>query len=258
MIYKSQKDLIDYLVAKLKELSGVEALYLKGSIARNESDQYSDVDFYCLVSEEIYEEMIEKREELLEEYRTILYKSKVNFGIEQVVVIFDNNIHLDFYVTKEIPDNGFDEIMVLYDQRNVLSKYRRKKNVIESKEIAKYLNSAIYTLLEIDVAYRREDELWLMRLTSHMLADISLVLSHIYNSDNPVLHMKGLYSKLPENIKSRIDIIMKLMTPDNSKSCIIRIIELFEIIVDMQNKEVKGMLHTKYLEYMKEKVKTYN
>lgn len=258
MIAEKQKELIEFLVDRLKIISGVKALYLKGSIARNQCDDFSDVDFYCLVSEEIYNELLEKREEILGEYKHILYKSEVNFGIEQIIIIFDDNIHLDFYLTTEAPASGLDEIKPLYDPKQLLSNYCRNKNEIESKELIRYLNEAIYTLQEIDVAYHRKDNLWLMRLMSHMLADISLVLCHAYDSEKPVLHMKGLYRKLPLEIKSKADNIMNFMTPDNSKNCVMELIELLEVTVEKQNNEVRKLLHLEYIEYMRERVKKYN
>lgn len=255
MVCDRQKELIDFLVNRLKSIQGVNALFVKGSIGRKESDKYSDVDFYCIVEERIFDDMMLKREDILKEYRPILYNEKVNFGIPQIIVIYDNNLHLDFYLTKEVPKEGTDEIMSLYDPDNVLNRYKRIRNITENKEIISYLNSAIYTLHEIEIAYRRKDILWTTRLASHMLADLSLVLSFMYDKEKPVLHMKRLQSKLPKHTNDKIQLILELMTPKKLKDCVLNLINLCEGIINEQKSEIKKSLHIKYLEYMYNKIK---
>lgn len=75
MIFERQNDLIKYLVTKFTGLSCVKSLYIKGSIATENSDEYSDVDFYCQVDEKDVRSILDARNEILEAYKPILYKA---------------------------------------------------------------------------------------------------------------------------------------------------------------------------------------
>lgn len=45
-------DAINVVVGALKDDSAVRALFLKGSLAKDVGDEYSDVDLYCLVHDD--------------------------------------------------------------------------------------------------------------------------------------------------------------------------------------------------------------
>ena len=47
-----QIEAINAISETVKKDSAVRAIFLKGSIARNDLDDYSDVDFYCIVKDE--------------------------------------------------------------------------------------------------------------------------------------------------------------------------------------------------------------
>ena len=47
-----QIEAISVISEAVKKDSAVRAIFLKGSIARNDLDDYSDVDFYCIVKDE--------------------------------------------------------------------------------------------------------------------------------------------------------------------------------------------------------------
>ncbi|MEQ6354020.1 nucleotidyltransferase domain-containing protein [Lysinibacillus sp. M3] len=44
---------VEILLESLKGDQFVEAVFLRGSIAREEYDEFSDIDMYCVVKEEI-------------------------------------------------------------------------------------------------------------------------------------------------------------------------------------------------------------
>ena len=251
MMHQRQSELIEYLVAQLTAMTGVKALYLKGSVANETDDAFSDVDFYCLTDEASYEMLMGQREVLLEAYRPIIYKSHVNFGTPQIIVIFDHDLHLDFYVTKNVPVEGVGQIKVLYDPENLLSNYKSTKRVDDPVEIKDYLDDAIYTLHELNIAIQRNDDLWAIRLETHILAYLSLVLSHMYEPDRPVLHMKGVYHHIPEALQQDISEILANMSPDHIKDNMKLLIDLIDKIITSQNQKMLSSLNLAYLEYMK-------
>ncbi len=97
---KRQRESIESIYEIMVKEKAVEAIYLKGSIARGDSDEYSDVDFYCLINDTLYEDFLEKRVRLLQNYRPIIYHSESNFVCPQIVAVFDNGLHFDLYSEK--------------------------------------------------------------------------------------------------------------------------------------------------------------
>jgi len=249
-----QQEVIKFLIEELKKNDGVKSLFLKGSLASDTGDEYSDVDFYCLVDEKHYDELLKKREMIVKKYKPIVYQSYVNFGHPQIIVIYDNNLHLDLYIVKEVPVNGRDYIKALYDPNNLLNAYKKEVRLDDDHLIIEHLSDVIYTFHELDIAIKRKDDLWAMRLLSHMMADLSLVLCTMYESEKPVLHMKGIYHKLPETLKLKVDDILEVMTPKYIVSCINKVISLVDEIISSQTTQVKEQLDTTYLTYIKTEV----
>ena len=63
-----QLEAIEKVSKAIKKDSGVKAIFLKGSIARDDFDEYSDVDFYCLVDDDKLEVSFNKRLDYFEQY----------------------------------------------------------------------------------------------------------------------------------------------------------------------------------------------
>jgi len=250
-MYQRQSELIEYLVTQLTALEGVKALYLKGSVASGTDDAFSDVDFYCLTDEASCETIMGQREALLEAFRPIIYKSHVNFGTPQIIVIFDHDLHLDFYVTKDVPFEDSSQIKVLYDPECLLADYKSIKRVDDPEEIKAYLDDAIYTLHELNIAIQRNDYLWAIRLETHILAYLSLVLSHLFEPDRPVLHMKGVYHHIPEDLQQDFTEILANMSSDRIEDNLKLLIKLIDKIITNQSREMISGLNLAYLEYLK-------
>lgn len=248
---KRQRDLIHFLTDELKAFDGVKSIFLKGSLASDTGDEYSDVDLYCMVDETCYDDLLDKRETLVKKYKPIVYQSHVNFGNPQIIVIYDNNLHLDLYMIKEVPTSRLDSVKVLYDPEGLLMNYTKQKRIDDDETIIEHLSDVIYTFHELDIAIKRNDDLWAMRLISHITADLSMVLCTMYEFEKPVLHMKGIYHKLPDKYKVKVDGILETMTPKHLNSCIDKVIELTDEIISSQTSELIEQLDTRYLTFVK-------
>ena len=250
---KDQDTLINYLIKACKSQVGIKALYLKGSLARDMGDAYSDVDFYCLVEEKAYESFLEKRIEIIEGYKKVLYLEHVNFGLPQVIAIYDDNIHLDFYLTHEIPILGIDPIKVLYDPDDLLSTYKVQTKDIELISLLTNLKSIIYTSQEVYASYMRGDDLWTSRLLSHMMTDLGVVYSGIYKPHKGYLHLKGLWHDLPLSIKEDLEIILKTNVPGQFLTCVLKLLNHTQNLIEGSFNDYKDQLFIGYLDYMIEK-----
>ncbi len=80
----------------------------------------------------------------------------------------------------------------------MLSNYETAKKNNKSKQVAERINSFSFTLLEFEAAYKREDYLWATRLGHHLVGDMSIVLSYIYDKDKHYLGLKRLHKNLED------------------------------------------------------------
>lgn len=245
-----QETLIEHLKDELRTYPGVRAMYLKGSLANDAGDNYSDVDFYCLVDEKHYEGLLKDRIKILSSFKPIVYESYVNFGYPQIIVIYDNNLHLDFYVTKDIPENSTSHIKTIFDPEKLLHSYQTIKRD-DGDSMVHRLSEIIYTFHELDIAIKRSDDIWSMRLMSHMICDLGLVFSSMYCSENPVVHLKGVYAYLPNHYQEMMDDILVAMTPKDISICIIKFIELYDQVIDSLDDEKKAQIDFRYYDYIK-------
>ena len=77
-----------------------EAVLLKGSIARGDADEFSDIDLYLVVSPQNRDAVLERREKYLAAYGDIVFIEDVVFGLPQKVAIFSSALHVDLYVAE--------------------------------------------------------------------------------------------------------------------------------------------------------------
>jgi predicted nucleotidyltransferase len=144
-----QQNIIRKLTTLLKKENIVAALFLKGSIARGTADRYSDIDYYCLIHKNSMQEIMDKRKKLVTSIGKIIYLEEVNFGNPQLIVIYDNEVHLDLYLIDEMPSSGTDAIQVLHDPMGITTSYQRVDLFISNSDIIEYINETLYHIHEL-------------------------------------------------------------------------------------------------------------
>lgn len=249
-----QYEAINIITKTILENSYIRCIFIKGSIAREEYDQYSDIDYYCIVDEEYYSEFLSKRTQFMESYKKLIYFSESNFVGPQIVGVFDNGLHFDLYTLIEVPKYGTDAIKIIYDREGLLNGYKRIKNEPSDNQIVIYFNEFTFRLLEFEAAYLRKDLIWASKLGSHLLRDLSLILSYMYDSDKPYLGMKRLSNKLPKDIYNRIIKANNMITPNNILLGVQSLIELADIIYRELNSNCKRKINMVFYNFMKNKI----
>lgn len=99
----------------------VKAVFLKGSIARGENDEFLDIDLYCLVKREKLDDFLNRRKNYLKEYRQLIFTRDVNHVGPQLVSVHRGRffLHLINYTLMVM-------LMVIggmYDNEKVYFKY---------------------------------------------------------------------------------------------------------------------------------------
>ncbi|QIK70690.1 hypothetical protein G7062_10415 [Erysipelothrix sp. HDW6C] len=178
-----------------------EAIFLKGSIASEADDDYSDVDLYVAVGKENFESFLKRRIDYLREYKDILYFSEENFVGPQIVAIFEDGLHFDLYTVpvENIPRTGV--VKVLHDPNEILIGYDPEDLSIHDNQVVLLINEISYTMIEMHAAVCRGDEIWLNHLFQLQFSSVSIILRFIYDPSNAKLGSKKIMHFLPNDLK---------------------------------------------------------
>ncbi|MGX8794785.1 DUF2785 domain-containing protein [Fusibacter sp. JL298sf-3] len=210
-----QFDAIEIIKNRLIETHLVSAIYLKGSLARDEADMYSDVDLYCLILPEHVDAFLALRLEVLKAYKPMVYWSEANFVGPQIVCVYEDGLHLDLYVQTPETLTQTDAIKVLYDPENYLENYIAKPLDLSTSEMTRLFDAATFTLLEFETAYLRGDLVWASRLASHLSGDLSVLLRHLYHPEYAKLGCKRLNCYLENALSRRFEEAVNLSSPNH-------------------------------------------
>lgn len=244
-----QLEAIEKVSKAIKKYSGVKAIFLKGSIARDDFDEYSDVDFYCLVDDDKLEEFLNKRIDYLEQYRPLIYWSEANFVGPQIVAVYDNGLHFDLYTVTLETLQKTDQIKVLYDPCGLLSDYRQVPLAISEDDFIKVFHSFSFSLLEFEAAYCREDLLWASRLASYLSGDLAIILRYIFDKNNSRLGFKRLYKSLDSSLYNKLLKAMDLSGPSHLPKGFVLLIEIVNEILGMLADETLSKLNTEFFKF---------
>lgn len=242
-----QQEAIQYFFDAFTNVNGIKALFLKGSLARGTGDEWSDVDLYCLVEESFATQFMQIREGIMLGFKPVILYEEVDFGKPQLIAIYDNHLHVDLYMTTEIPDVSYEPIKVIHDPFGVLPAAMSPLRGCFDLEVGEHLNEVIYTFHELDIAVKRGDYIWAQRLGSHILAGLSLALCNEHHTALPMLHIKGLTQKLPESTQERMLVASNLLGNGNYSEAIKILIDLCECVIYQQNPIVKAQLRLPFL-----------
>jgi len=232
----------------------VEALIIKGSIARGDDDDYSDVDMYAVVSPENREEFLSKRIQHLEAYMPLVYWSESDFVGPQIVGVFEDALHFDLYTVTPDDIPKTDDIKVLYDKRGLFKSYEKAALSISPLDVVINIHEFTFVLLEFEAAYMRNDRMWSIRLLYALLAHLSFVVRYMYDEDNSQLALKRLYKVIPPELYNDFIDILENATPSNVLTAVKMIVSLAEKQIETLPGEIKKEINLNFFELMKYKI----
>ena len=250
-----QLEAIDTILPYLIDDSAVKAVFLKGSLAREENDEYSDVDLYCMIEESEINYFLTKRLSYLEKYRKLIFSEEVNFVGPQIVGVYDNGLHIDLYTVTSNSLQNTDKIKVLYDPAGMLSQYRPLTFTISENDLVRYFNSISFTMLEFEAAYCRNDLIWASRLGSHLSGNIAIILRYMYDPNNAQLGFKRLFMSLDKEKHNQLIEAMNLLGPSFLPKGVQLLSELANELLNELPKEFASKVNIKFFNYMLEKIR---
>lgn len=215
----------------------VQAVFVKGSIARGEEDEFSDIDLYCLVKEEDKGDFLNKRIGHLEKYRKVLFYEDFFIIAPQIIAVYDNLLHVDLYTVTEDTFLEKDYFKVLYDPRGVMDQYRRTQNLrLTEEEFADHVYDVAWYSFQYRKALKRGNDIWASEMLHFVLVNSAYVLLHRYYPERAQLGMKALGSLLPRNKLKEVQHILNNRNPMSHKTAVTSLIYLL--------KEEKGWINS--------------
>lgn len=214
-IYKGenmlQYDLVNVLIETLSIDGSVEACFLKGSLARGEEDQHSNVDFYCVVKPGTRDVFLNKRIKYLETFNPIKHYFEINNEFPQIICIYENEVIVSLYtVTIDEIDNR-DQILAIYDPKDILSNFNCKSLALDSYDLGEIVNYYSLNCLDFHKAYLRGDLLLSFRIANN-LHSFFIKLTHFYiNPNRAKLGLKQFERNLDPDKAREIIALTKLI-----------------------------------------------
>lgn len=247
---------IDIIKDSILNDSLADAIFLKGSIGRGEDDKYSDVDMYVLVSEENKEKFLNKRLDYLKRYKEILYIEHVNFVAEQMVVIFEDGLHFDFYTVTKDTKLPKDEVKVLYDKNNFFKNYKASFKSIPDETFIKSFDDLSFYYTEIYAAYKRNNLLWANRLLSHALGNITILIRSLYDNKYPYLGFKKINKIIPNNLYEKLLYASDQNNSKTLKEAYLSIIDLQKFYMEHCSENIRNSINLRFFKYVEDQVKS--
>ncbi len=193
-----------------------EAIYLKGSIARRDNDEFSSVDLYIMVADKDYDRFLDKRLEYLESYQPILYHTFLFSNHPQVVCIYENGIKASLFAVRGRSYSQTGDIIVIHDPLKILSEYKKLPFSYSPQEIGELLDSFCLNAREYHTAYKRRDFLATLRISSILFEDFASLFRNKFDSENAKLGLKNYLKKIDfESRRVLTEIVTKLNLDNN-------------------------------------------
>ena len=226
---KRQLEAYNHFVTALHTHPHVHNVLLKGSLDGG-GDEWSDVDLHILCDEARISDVFNDCWQLVAKFRKVLLIEEVQFSLRQIVVIYENHLHVDLYI-------------------GPLMESPKVNSDTHEKERIEALNHALYTFHELDIALKRGDYLWAQRLTSHLIAYLCLDLCATYIPNQPHLHLKNLQQHLPKEVATEIRQIQHHWGVENYQAGLQGLISLAAKRLHELPPKVHDQLRHHYFEY---------
>ncbi|TWT01106.1 nucleotidyltransferase domain-containing protein [Planomicrobium sp. CPCC 101079] len=224
-----QEQAVEKICASLKQDPHVKAVFVKGSMGRDEHDEHSDIDLYCLVDGEREKQFLAAREAHLEAYRPILFRDDIFIIAPQLIAVYDNLLHIDlFTVTLEsFPEK--DYFRVLYDPEGLLESFQETQTLeLKSEEFRDAVIDVAWFLFQYQKASTRGNTIWAARMLTNVIDHLARVLLHKYAPLRAQLGVKALASSLPTELFEEVTAIINHITPREHAVAAVRISLLVE------------------------------
>lgn len=209
-----QEKAVQQICDSLKQDPRVQAVFLKGSMGREEHDEHSDIDLYCLVKKEALESFLADRLQHLLAYRDVIFTDDIYIVAPQLIAVYEDFLHIDLFTVTAETFTGKDYFKVLYDPGNILAGFMETQGLeLAAEEYRDHVNDVAWFLFQYKKAAARGNAIWAAKMLLNSTEHLAKVLLHRYAPERAQLGLKALRSALPQMQYEQMLGIFNKLTP---------------------------------------------
>ena len=223
------EEAVETLVASLKQDDLVRAIFLKGSMGRNEHDDYSDIDLYCLIDKEDLDKFLPRRLNHIHAYKELLYFDDIHIIAPQILAVYEDFVHLDLFTVTEESYLAKDYIKVLYDPEGRLDSVLHQHNLeLDEPDLQDAWEDTVWFLYQYYFSAKRGNDLWSIQMLNQVIGHFSKLLLHIYCPERAQLGMKTLERSLPAEPLQKLKYIYRHLNAEAHQEAARQLIEFID------------------------------
>lgn len=205
-----QQDAIATLTDSLISDTDVQAIFLKGSFGRGEADEHSDVDLYVMVAPDSLNAFLARRRNHLATYRPILLEDEINIVAPQLIIVYDDFLHLDFFTVTADTLNHQDMITVLYDPERRLQ-HHSSSLALSATDLSGHVFDAIWFFFQYTKARDRGNDIWAVEMLRQGMSHFAYTLAAHHEPVRAALGLKDVAARQQIEIRT----FYEALTPDH-------------------------------------------
>lgn len=209
-----QEIAVQKITDSLRKDRRVQAVFLKGSMGRNEYDEHSDIDLYCLVEKEDEKDFLGNRLMHLQAYRPVTFQDDIFIVAPQLIAVFDDFLHIDLFTVTAETFSGKDFFKVLHDPEDRLTAFIDTQGLeLSESEYRDHVNDVAWFLFQYKKASSRGNGIWSVKMLANAAEHLARVLLYRYAPERAQLGLKSLQRSLPMELFGQMEEIFEAMTP---------------------------------------------
>ncbi|MDA5561202.1 nucleotidyltransferase domain-containing protein [Exiguobacterium sp. MMG028] len=186
-----QQEAIQLITERLKQDEAVQAIFLKGSFGRGEADEHSDIDLYVMVHPDQEESFLSRRLDHLRAYRPVLLKDDIFIVAPQLIVVFDDFLHMDLFTVTKDTLNHQDSMQILYDPHHLLIAHESSLQ-IEEKTTSDHAFDTVWFFFQYTKSRNRGNDIWAAEMLRQGMVHFAYVLAAHHTPDRASLGLKDM------------------------------------------------------------------
>jgi len=155
----AREHLLNSIIRNLQSKSDVIGIFLGGSIAKNNTDLFSDIDLRVVVAEEKFQEYIRNKKELAKEFGDVLFFEDMYLQAPYTIAHYSSFIKVDLFIytfSRLQPSTWLQGIRIIKDTdvglRSILEQSEAIQYTVSSDDVEKWRGKVFAYIHEI---YRR-------------------------------------------------------------------------------------------------------
>jgi len=249
-----QTNLINSFLNDLIQYNLIDACFIGGSFGRDKNNNFSNIDLYILLLEDISSRYQKIKFELLEKYDVISYDKMLTQPKPIEIIVFHDGCILKIhYLNKDhIIELDINQ-KILYDPKHLLKQTNENQNKMTEEEIGELVDNLALQSLEFYRNYLNNEYPICLHLLSDIHYQYSIIKHYVKDEENARLGSKEIMNCFNQVERKKYIEIIRNYSFDKMKECIQLILnDLYEDLIQMPI-SIASRFNIDFFEFVKSK-----